>query len=527
MNLLGPALALYLKSRVDPWLRQTAMAAGRVQRRLLRRFLARAEGTHFGRRHGFASIRNHADYAKAVPIADYPSRQDLYDRVLHGEPDVLWPGRVRLFARTSGTTAGSKYIPVTPGLKRNQVGAGLAMMAFAERFQAGLVRHIFGGKLMVFGGRNLHPTGTGAMERAIGDIAIRWVPWPFTRHLEPGALNAIEDFSEKVERVARHIVGRDIRFIGHLPTWTMCLLDRVCQVAGVEPDGGITRVWPNLRLVMYGGMNLEPYRAAFERYYQPGRRPHFQQLYPCTEGFIAAQSDPHDPGMELLADNEVVFEFVGLEEWGKPDARRLLADQVEPNIPYGLVLTTSAGLWAYDVGDIVRFTSVRPPRIVFAGRHQHFMNAFGEHVIGEEVAQAVGAAARETGAAAVEFTASPIYPDGRARPVGAHEFLVEFEREPAGGLAAFADAVDRALLALNLNWTMKRMGNHRITPPEVVAVPRGTFYEWMKRRGKLGEQNKVPVCANDRRYVDEILALVAERGGAPRAVGSAVPRGEG
>lgn len=524
MNLLGPAFTLYLKAAVDPWLRRTAADAGRVQRRLLARLLGRARDTWFGRRHSFASLRSHEDFAKAVPVADYAARQDVFDRILHKEADVCWPGRVRLFARTTGTVAGSKYIPVTPGTRWNQMRAGLAMMAFAARADPGLVSRLFAGQFMMLGGRDLRPTETGAMERAIGDVASRWVPWPFRRHMEPGRLNAIEDFEEKIDRIARHLVGRDLRLLGHMPTWSMVLFDRVCRVAGVDRDGGISRVWPNLELMIYGGMNLAPYRAAFLRYFRPDHRLWFQEVYPSTEGFMAAQSDLREPGMEMLVDNEIVFEFVPLEEWGKPGAARLLVDEVKPDGLYGLVLSTSAGLWAYDLGDIVRVVSVRPLRVLFAGRHGHFMNAFGEHIIGEEVSRAVGSACDATAARVAEFTAAPRYPD-LERTSHAIQFAVEFEQPPQGGLDAFAREVDRTLKALNHNYESKRGGDLRIVAPDVVAVPRGTFYEWMKRRGRLGGQNKVPVCANDRRYMDDLLAMAAERGGGPVAVGAAAPEG--
>ena len=291
----------------------------------------------------------------------------------------------------------------------------------------------------------------------------------------------------------------------------MVLFDRACQVAGVGAEGGISRVWPHLVLIVYGGMNLEPYRAKFESYFNPGRRPWMLQVYPSSEGFIALQADLDDPAMEPLVDNEIFFEFVPLAEWGKAGAGRLMIHQVEPGIPYCLVLSTAWGLWAYDLGDVVRFTSVRPPRLVFAGRHQHFLNAFGEHMIGEEVAGAVAAACEATGARVAEFTAAPIYPD-RDRLGGAHEYVVEFTRPPQGGLEVFARAIDRAAIAVNVNYRVKRDGDLRITAPEVRAVPPGTFYAWMKKRGRLGGQNKVPVCANDRRYADDLLRLVGPSG---------------
>ncbi len=534
MNLVGPLFEIYLR-RLDRQLRRAAADPGRFQRRLLGRLVRTAKDTWFGREHDFASIESHADYALAVPPADYVQRLDLYERAVAGEPDVLWPGQVRLFSRTSGTTAGCKVIPFTAGSRRNQLRAGMAVMAYAGRAEPGLVRHIWGGKVVMLGGRPPLPLDSGGVAHGIADIGVTLVPWPLRRHMEPGKLSAVDPFDERIDLIARHLVETDVRFIGHIPLWVVVLFKRVCELRGVDPEGGVSRVWPEFRVYCHGGMDFRPYRERFDRFFAPGHRVWYQEVYPSTEGFIAIQADlsmartrnerpaaqgaargaegpaaTHGmPGMELLTDNEIVFEFVPLQEWGKPGARRLLVDEVETGVPYCLLLTTSAGLWAYDIGDVVRFLSVKPPRIVFAGRHVLFLNAFGEHMIGEEVAQAVAVACEATGARVEAFTAAPVYPD-QHRDTGCHQYLVEFEQEPEGGVEAFGRELDRKLLELNLNYRIKRDADLRITKPQIVPVPRGTFYEWMKRRGRLGGQNKIPVCANDRRFVDEILPLAEE-----------------
>lgn len=507
MGLAGAMVELYLK-RYARRLRRTSADAGWYQRRLLSRLVRTARDTWFGREHDFASIESHADFAAAVPIADYAGRQEIFERILHGEPDVCWPGRVRTFARTSGTTGGPKYIPTSKGTRRNQVRAGLTVLACAARSEPGLVRRIFGGEALLIGGRRLLPIETGAVSRGIADVATRRIPWFLRKPFGRKCFSGSERFEDRAAETARYYSARDLRFIGHLPTWTLVVFERVCEAAGVPREGGLGRLWPNLELIVHGGMNMAPYRARIESYLGPDCRPRFQQVYPCTEGFLALQSGLSDPAMELLVDNEVFFEFVPHEEWGRPGARRLTVEEVEPDVPYCVALSTSWGLWAYDLGDIVRFTSVRPPKVMFSGRHKHFLNAFGEHLTAEQVSVAVGSACETTGARVVAFTTAPVYPGGE-REVGHVQFVVEFSRDPEGGPAAFAGVADATLKRLNVNYEAKRDDDVLLGPAEAIVVPPGTFREWMRERGRLSDQSKVPVCANDRRYADGVLALVA------------------
>jgi hypothetical protein len=509
MNLVGPLFELYLR-RLDRQLRRAAADPGRFQRRLLRRLVAEAKDTGFGREHGFSGIASHADFARAVPPADYAGRLELYERVMEGEPDVLWPGRVKLFARTSGTTAGQKHIPFTKGSRRNQLSAGMAIMAYAGRAERGLIRHLWAGTIATLTAQPPEALSTGGSAAGITHIGIGLAPWPLRRHMDSASFAASDEPYEPLSRTAQRLAQRDVRFVGHIPIWAILLFTHVCRVRGVDPEGGISRVWPNFRIYCHGGMNFAPYRDRLERFFEPGHRRWYQEVYPATEGFVAIQADLDRPGLELLTDNEIVFEFVPLEEWGKPGARRLLVDEVEPGVPYCLLISTSAGLWAYDIGDVVRFLTVKPPRLVFAGRHLLFLNAFGEHMIGEEVAEAVSEACRATGARLVGFTVAPLYP-GPKRESVCHQYAVEFETEPVGGLARFGHEIDERLIHSNRNYAVRRRGRLKIPGPEIVALPPGTFHEWMKRRGKLGGQNKIPICADDRRYIDEILALAEQR----------------
>lgn len=509
LNLLGPAFSLYLR-RIDRWLRRAAADPGGAQRRTLHRLLARAKDTAFGRRHGFASIRTPADFARAVPIRDYVSQLDLFERIVAGEPDVSWPGRIRYFAQTSGTTAGDKRIPVSPEMIRSNRTAALSIFAYYARRGRGRVGRLFDGQLLFLGGSTeLTETESGAMIGDLSGIATQSIRWPIATRYEPGKqLALLDNWEQKVERVAQRVAGRDIRFVTGMPSWVKVLFDRICEIRGVGKEGGITNVWPNLQLFVHGGVNFAPFRPMFRRYLAAGHDLDFLEVYPASEGFIAVQAAAEDPGMEVFTHNGLFFEFVPLEQWGQADAPRLTIDQVELDTPYSVVLSTNAGLWAYDIGDVVRFTSLRPPRVVFAGRNKHFINAFGENIIGEQVSAAVAAASRETGLPVRAFTASPRYAD-QARRVGAHEYVIEFEQPATGREEQFARAIDAELQRCNNDYTVKRKDDLGMTCVEVTAVPDNTFYEWMKMRGKLGGQHKVPVCANDRRYTDELLQLAA------------------
>jgi hypothetical protein len=513
VNLLGPALSLYLR-RVEGWLRRAAADPAAAQRRVLRRLLDRARHTAFGRRHGFSSIAGHADFIRAVPIADYVARLEWVQRMLAGEPDVCWPGKVRYFAQTSGTTAGDKRIPVTDDMMKSDTRAALAIFAYYARRGRGLVRSLMAGQLLFLGGSTaLTPTAGGACIGDLSGIATRSLRWPLVKHYEPGLeLALIDDWEEKIDKVARRVVGRDVRFVTGMPSWVRVLFDRLCALRGAASEGAISEVWPNLRLFVHGGVSFAPFRAAFQRYFRPEHPLEYLEVYPASEGFVAIQAEAGHGGMEVLTDNGVFYEFVPLSDWGRADAPRLSLDQVKTDVPYSVVVSTNAGLWAYDLGDVVRFVSLRPPRIVFAGRNKHFINAFGENIIAEHVTEALAAAAAATGAEVAAFSAAPRYGDARRR-AGAHQYVVEFDRPPQAGLEEFAEQIDRSLRQINHDYSVKRKGDLGMTRVEVTAVPKGTFYAWMKKRGKLGGQHKVPVCANDRRYVDELLDVAGE----PRA----------
>ena len=510
MNALGALVSLALRG-TDRWLRKAVDDAAASQRRVFDDLIERAADTWFGREHGFANIRTHADFVRAVPIRDYVDQLEMFRRIVGGERSVSWPGRVKHFAKTSGTTAGDKSIPVTREMMRSNRRAAMGIFAFYDRREGASAGRLFGGKMLFLGGStDLTETESGALVGDLSGIATESIHWPVTRVYEPGEeIALIDNWEQKVEAVARREAELDVRFVTGMPSWVKVLFDRLCELRHVDPNGGISEIWPNFELFVHGGVDFGPYREGFRRYFREDHPLHFLEVYPASEGFIAIQAERDAPGMELLVDNGLFYEFVPLSEWGRPDAPRLPLEQVETDVPYSLVLSTCAGLWAYDLGDVVRFVSLSPPRIVFAGRNRHFINAFGENIIGEQVSEAVQAAQNTTGAEVEAFTAAPLYPS-QERKKGAHEYVVEFRRPPDGGEDAFAAAVDEELQELNHDYSVKRSGDLGMSRVEVRDVPGGTFYEWMKRKGKLGGQHKVPVCANGREYADEILAVAED-----------------
>ena len=511
MSVTAAALSFFVR-RIDRRIRRVAERQTAAQDEVFQWLVSRGRDTWFGREHGFASIRTHAEFVKAVPIRDFVAQLDMFRRIEAGEADVSWPGRVRYFAQTSGTTAGDKYIPVTREMMRSNSRAALRIFAYYSRWPAADAGGLFSGKLLFLGGSTaLTRTESGALIGDLSGIATRSIFWPITRYYEPGTkLALLGAWEEKVQRVAERVARRDVRFVTGMPSWVKILFERICRIRGVDRAGGMSRVWPNMQLFVHGGVNFAPFRQSFREFFAPEHTLEFLEVYPASEGFVAIQAQGNDPGMEMLTDNGLFYEFVPLSEWGRPDAPRLTIDQVDLDVPYSLVLSTCAGLWAYDLGDVVRFTSLRPARIVFAGRNKHFINAFGENIIGEQVSAALAAAADAGNAEVAEFTAAPLYPDHQRR-CGAHQYVVEFNRPPQGGLEAFAADIDKELLRLNHDYSVKRAGDLGMTGVEVTEVPKGTFYEWMKSRGKLGGQHKVPVCANDRRHVDELLAVARGR----------------
>ncbi|MDX2286635.1 MAG: GH3 auxin-responsive promoter family protein [Bacteroidia bacterium] len=496
-----------LKSTIGlAWARRRAAAIRRqlplapeIQARTFRSLLRRAAGTVFGKAHGFASIRSYAEFQQQVPVRDYEQMRPWLDRVYRNEPDITWPGRPLYLAKTSGTTSGTKYIPITADSIRKQIGGArdTLMMYMAETGRASFLD----GRMMFLSGspeieRNAHGVRTGRLS----GIVNHFVPGYLTANRVPSwDANIIEDWEEKVRTIVQEIKGQDLRLISGIPPWVQMLFEELQQQTGKRP----LEVWPNLQLFVQGGVDFSPYRPIFRQYFEG--KVDIAELYPASEGFFAIQTDQQDPALALMPDYGVFYEFIPLDQYGRPDARRLTLAEVEAGQQYALIISTNSGLWAYDIGDTVKFTSVNPWKIRVSGRVKHFISAFGEHVIGEEVNDAMGEAVQAAGCEVQEFTVAPLIAEEKG--ASAHEWLIEFSRAPAD-LEAFAEALDQALRRRNTYYNDLREGNI-LRRAVVRSLQLNASREYMKSVGKLGGQNKFPRLSNDRRIADALAGYVA------------------
>ncbi len=500
----------------------------RLQHTALRDLLVRASGTRFGRAHSFARIAQIADHAErlrayreSVPISDwYAFQGDIRDMREGGEPDVLWPGRVELFAQTSGTTAGDKFIPVSKAMLRSNFLASLDIFAHLNARGVSIPR-ITGGRCLFLGGStdldiNEHGIKTGDLSALVAPL----IRWPISAIYSPGPdIALMSDWPAKIEAMAGLSLRQDIRFISGMPSWSLVLMERVLELARERGrDVSCVRdVWPNLMVFAHGGVKYDPFQPRVSQVFSGSKDtdiPHRLELYPASEGFLAIQDRADEAGLRLLSDGGNFYEFVPLEQIDDDAPEAFSADTVEKGQRYVVVMTTCAGLWRYVLGDVVEFDSIPagldgrggdgPARLRIVGRHRHFINAFGENIIVEHIEHAVAQAARATGLTVGEFTAAPIYP-GPGRRAGL-QLAVELEPKPAGELDAFARAFDEAIKAVNVDYTTKRSDDLGMAPPTVTPMPLGAFHRWLESNGKLGGQHKCPRCANGREIIEGVLA---------------------
>lgn len=473
-------------------MRELALDPAAAQERVLNKLIFRAHNTAFGRAHGLQRVRNHNDWKRAVPLRDYDGIAEWFDRARHGEPDVCWPGHIRYWAISSGTTSGEKYLPVSLETIRGNKQGGFDAIApcVATRDPK-----LFSGRLLFLGGSTkLRKHG----ESWIGDntgIMTLHIPHLLRRWHTPGQhVAGLPTWEEKIARAAEISSKQDVRMISGVPSWMIIFSEKVLELTGKET---LKQVWPNLALFVHGGMSYGPYR---ERFMQlaggnpstgSGQGVWCTDTYSASEGGMLAVQDEHgDQGMLPLVDQGVFFEFVPIDELGADSPTRLPLHQVETGVDYAVVLNTDSGIFGYLVGDSVCFTSVRPFKLIFTGRLKHTLNAFGEHVSGGELDRAIAEACKATGSEVEEYAVATVYPD-ETRAVGGHRYYIEFRKPPAS-VAEFAAEIDAAIMAGNEDYSAHREQGYGVAAPVVESIPSGSFYRWMKARGRLGGQNKVP-----------------------------------
>ncbi|MDF3076193.1 MAG: auxin-responsive promoter [Sphingobacteriaceae bacterium] len=471
------------------------------QQRVLQKLISDAKDTAFGEDHAFAGIKNYEDFKRAVPIRDYEELRPYVERVVHGEVNVLWPGKPAYFAKTSGTTSGVKYIPISKESMPEHIKAARnALLTYIH--ETGKADFVNGKMIFLQGSPVLEEKEAIATGRLSGIVA-HHVPQYLQKNRMPSyETNCIEDWEQKVNAIVDETINEDMRLISGIPPWVQMYFDRLSEKAGGKK---IKDIFKNFSLFVYGGVNFEPYRAKLEE--SIGKRIDAIETYPASEGFIAYQDSQTEKGLLLLADAGMFFEFIPSEEYFDENPTRIWLKDVEIGKNYALILNTNAGLWGYSIGDTVKFVSKNPYKIVVSGRIKHYISAFGEHVIGEEVEQAILSVAKDEGFEIVEFTVAPqVNPPAGQLPY--HEWFVEFGKEPEDA-DAFRLKVDDALQKRNVYYEDLIKG--KILQPLILRILKpGSFRNYMKAQGKLGGQNKVPRLTNDRAIADQLTNYITD-----------------
>lgn len=495
-----------LKRRMDHVLgfEENPVAA---QQRLFKELLSTAAHTEWGKHYDYESIQTHAEFARRVPVNGYEELYPWIERTIKGQKDVLWPGRIGWFAKSSGTTNDkSKYIPVTPeALDACHYAAGQDMLALYLEHKP--ESRLFTGKTLSIGGSHtIHHLNHGARCGDVSAVLLENLPKFYELVRTPGIKIALMDqWEEKIEAMAREVMEEDVTSMVGVPTWTMVLINKIFELTG-NTSRNLLDIWPNLELYVHGGVSFEPYREEFKRII-PSDSMTYIDCYNASEGFFAVQDDPNIPGMLLMLDYGIFYEFIPTEHLGDPHPPVHTIEEVELGRNYALAISTNAGLWRYLIGDTIMFDSLSPHRIRITGRTKHFINAFGEELMVDNTERAIAEASKATGAQVENYTAAPIYFEGTSK--GAHEWLIEFLKQPDNP-QRFFEIVDQTLMGLNSDYEAKRTGDLALRFPEFTVLEPGTFQAWMKKRGKLGGQHKVPRLANKRTYVEDILLMISE-----------------
>lgn len=467
--------------------------AKKSQLKVLKKLIFQAKNTAFGKDHSFNTIKTYEDFKKQVPICDYETLKPYVERVVAGEKDVLWKGQPLYFAKTSGTTSGVKYIPLTKESMPTHISA--ARNALLHYIDETKNTEFLGGKMIFLQGSPELGDTNGIKTGRLSGISAHYVPQYLTKNRLPSwETNCIEDWETKVEAVIDETINENMTLIGGIPSWVQMYFERIVARTGKK----VGEVFPNFNLFVYGGVNYEPYRNKFEDLI--GRKVDAIELYPASEGFISYQDSQDEDGMLLLVNNGIFYEFIPSEEFFDENPTRLSISDVKIGVNYVLILNTNAGLWGYNIGDTIEFVSLNPPRIIVTGRIKHFISAFGEHVIGKEVERAMNAQTEGTDIQINEFTVAPEITPKTGLPY--HEWFIEFENEPAN-LTDFALKVDENLQQQN-SYYFDLIKGKVLQPLKITVIEKGGFNSYMKSVGKLGGQNKVPRLANDRKIANEL-----------------------
>lgn len=498
MKLLSPAISRLASLRM--WRIESVIANPiAAQREVLQDLVTSAQYTEFGRKYGFSSLFTIKAFKAAVPIQEYDDLKPYIERTMNGEQLLLWNTPIHWFAKSSGTTSDrSKFIPVSQeSLEDMHYKAAKDVLTMYYHFNP--ESDLLTGKGLIIGGSHtIHQHNEDTHFGDLSAVLLQNTPfygnWIRTPEL---SIALMDEWESKIELLAQNTIHENVTSISGVPTWTLVLFKRILEITG---KSCIREVWPNLELYMHGGVSFVPYREQFQRII--GADIHYLEMYNASEGFFAAQGKPDEEGMLLFPDHGVFWEFMPVSEYGKPDPQTIGLDKVEPGRHYAPVISTNGGLWRYLIGDTVQFTSLQPYRIRVSGRLKHYINAFGEELIVDNADKALAAACHHTGAVVKDYTAGPVYFSDEGN--GSHEWLIEFETEPAD-IAAFTETLDRELRVQNSDYDAKRYRDIALRMPVVHVMKPGTFDGWLRSKNKLGGQHKVPRLSNDRVFLEDIL----------------------
>ena len=471
-----------------------------LQREVLRRLAAQAKDTEFGRKHALAGVKGYEDFCRNVSVNTYEELKDDIDRMRQGECDVLWPGRVKWYAKSSGTTNDkSKFIPVSPaGLKRIHYQGGTDAVALYLRNNP--QSRMFDGKGLILGGS--HAPNYNLSGSLVGDLSAILIeninPVVNLVRVPRKQTALLQDFEVKRDRIAREAMTKNVTNLSGVPSWMLSVLHRVMELSGKEH---LEEVWPNIEVFFHGGVAFTPYRQQYQQLITSPRM-HYMETYNASEGFFGLQDDPADKSMLLMIDYDVFYEF---KEMGTDNIVPLWG--VEKGKNYAMLITTSCGLWRYMIGDTVQFTSTNPYKIIISGRTKSFINAFGEELIVDNAEQGLAYACEQTGAVVQEYTAAPVFMDGNAKC--RHQWLIEFAKRP-NDLARFAALLDQRLQQLNSDYEAKRYKDITLQQLEIIEARKGLFDDWLRRQGKLGGQHKVPRLSNERGIMEQLISINAK-----------------
>ena len=498
--MLAPIIHWFLRQRIaqiDAWMEYPLDA----QQKAFQYLLQQGKDTEWGKKFDFASIKYTDDFRNRIPLQDYDSLKPYIYRMMEGEQNILWNTPVKWFSKSSGTTSDkSKFIPMSHESIEDCHFKG-AIDLLSAYCASNADTKLLSGKGLILGGS--HQTNGSNRNSSSGDLSAVllqnmsfFAQWYRTPDL---SIALMDDWEQKLEALAKSTMNEDVTNISGVSTWTILLIKKLFEITGKD---NLIDIWPNLELYVHGGVSFKPYREEFQSLIRSDKM-HYSETYNASEGFFGFQFAPDDDDLVLHLSNGIFYEFIPASEFGNSEPRTVMLHEVKTGENYALVISTNGGLWRYVVGDTIRFTSVRPFKIQVTGRLKHFINTFGEEVIVDNTDRALSEACRKTTAIVNDYTVAPIYLTTKNR--GGHEWLIEFNKPP-DDMHTFTKILDESLRAVNSDYDAKRTADLALSAPVIRALPKNTFYNWLKSRGKLGGQNKVPRLCNDRNYVDQILA---------------------